>query len=340
MDKVVFITGGTGMLGCSIIEQILITQESWTIYVLYRSPKTLATLNLITDKYQGSRNKVIPVLGDISDMHSLRSHVPEAADAFIHTAAATSQWSAENDLLVKVNVEGTNNVIKICLEKGVKKLVYTSSIAAYSPTDGACMTEDSPKLGEQNVGYYNKTKYWSELNVLKAVREDGLQACILNPTQVLGKYDTGSWVHLFHRVIKKELTALGTGSGCFANCTEVGKAHVAAIEHGRVGENYILGGPSRPFYDLAREVMKLQGESYPIKILPNFVVHSLAYVADWYSYLWSHTRPFITPPIAYRLTTTYTVDSTKARNELGYKDDIPFEDSVREEYEWVVNPQV
>jgi len=327
------------MIGLTVIEEILRTKHKWKVYALYRSKNNITVLNQLLEKYP-SDNEVILVQGDITDLESLRRHIPERADAVLHIAAATSQWSGENDLLIKVNVEGTKNVITACLEKGVKKLVYTSSIAAYAPGDGARLDENSPKLGEQHVSYYNKTKYRSEIDVLKAVREDGLPAVILNPTQVIGKYDTGSWVQLFHAVMNKALPVIGAGGGCFAHGREVAKAHIAAIDNGRVGENYILGGPSHSFLELATEILKLRGESYSPKVAPNFVFYTLGFVLDWYSYLWSHKKPLITPAIDARLTTAYYVDCTKARNELGYNDNVPFEQVVLEEYNWVVNPEV
>ena len=126
-----------------------------------------------------------------------------------------------------------------------------------------------------NALQYAITKLEGEELVRKAVREQNLDAVILNPCHIIGPWDTHNWIQLFEKVIDKSLPGIPPASGNFAWVGEVALAHIAAANQGRTGENYILGGP---FSTMLAMIQEMQGQlNYPVstKTTPAFLLKAM-----------------------------------------------------------------
>ncbi|MGH3002495.1 MAG: NAD-dependent epimerase/dehydratase family protein, partial [Gaiellaceae bacterium] len=172
-------------------------------------------------------------------------------DAVVHVAALYS-YEAEEPLVEAVNVSGTRNVVEACRRRGVRRLVYTSTAGTCGPVRGRDATErDTPPDWELAVPY-KRTKLAAERLVVETAR-DGLDAVVVNPTTPVGPGDrkptpTG---RMIAGVARGRIRAfVGTTGLNVVSVEDVARGHVLALEHGRRGERYLLGGVNLTLRDL------------------------------------------------------------------------------------------
>ena len=212
---------------------------------------------------------------DLEDRARLRTAIA-GCDAVFHLAALYS-YDAPVVEHERVNVRGTRTVIELCLELGVKRLVHTSTCGTCGPVPGRAATEgDGPPSWELAVPY-KRTKLEAERIVLAAAR-DGLDAVVVNPTTPVGEGDcaptpTG-------RMIEGVATGryrgfVDTGVN-LVDVRDVARGHVLALEHGRSGERYLLGGVDLTLEEVFGVVAELAGRSRPRLRVPYPVVRAAA----------------------------------------------------------------
>lgn len=318
--RTAFVTGGTGFLGLVLIDELL--SRGWQVTALHRPTADL--------KYLKQRDVTL-AKGDILDIDGLRRAMPDNPDAVFHVAANINMWSRRNAEQTRDNVDGTHNMVSVALEKGAKKFIHTSTISVYGLQKGK-INENAPKLGRESWINYQRSKYLAEQEVLRGV-EHGLDATMLNPCNIVGAYDTGGWARMFGMVIRDELPGVPPGENSFCDVREVAKAHVEAVDRGKTGENYLLGGIDATYLDMIRVIGELTGKKVPGKALPAWLVRTVGKLRHWRSYL-TGRPPTLTPEMA-RLTTRHLfADSAKAERELGYKA-VPLRDMLKESYDWL-----
>ena len=200
---------------------------------------------------------------DLADRERLRSAI-EGCDAVFHLAALYSYEApaAEHE---RVNVEGTRTVVELCRELGVRRLVHTSTCGTCGPVEGREATEeDSPPDWELAVPY-KRTKLEAERIVLAAASE-GLDAVVVNPTTPVGDGDrfptpTG---RMIEGIATGRYRAFLARTGVnVVDVRDVARGHVLAIEHGKAGERYLLGGANLTLGELFSAVAELAGRPRP-----------------------------------------------------------------------------
>lgn len=212
---------------------------------------------------------------DLLDREGLE-HAVDGCEAVVHVAALYS-YDASPELIEHVNVDGTRNVIGACLHKGVRRLVHTSTSGTCGPIPGRPATEaDAPAPWELAVPY-KRTKLAAEQLVLAAAR-DGLDAVVVNPTSPIGPGDgkptpTG-------RMIAGVATGrirfyLGNFGLNVVDVSDVARGHALALERGRTGERYIVGGTDLPLEELLARIADLAGSTRPRLRIP----YALAFAA-------------------------------------------------------------
>ena len=210
-----------------------------------------------------------------------------------HVAGNTSLWSGGNAQQTLENVDGTRFVVETCLKKKVGRLVHTSSVASWGEQHVVPFDETAPQHAAGSFVNYERTKYLGELEVLKGVQR-GLAACIMNPGHIVGRYDANSWARLIRLVDAQKLPGIPPGEGTWAAATEVARAHIAAVEKGRVGERYLLGGTFATFVEAIRIIGQLTGKKVPTRAMPGWVIRALGRVSQWGSYV-TKRPPQVTP---------------------------------------------
>ena len=318
--KTAFVTGGTGFVGLNLLEQL--QSKGWQVTVLHRANSNLSRL---------APFKVALTEGDITDDQSLLKAIPPKVDVVFHTAANTSVWSKNNRIQERDNVIGTRNVVRASLESGAKRLIHTSTWNTFGMVHEV-MNEESPQLGFKSWINYDRTKYQAEQEVRQGIRE-GLDAVIINPSHIIGRYDTHNWAKVVRLIYERRLPGIPPGAGSFCHAEQVALAHIAAAEKGVCGENYLLGGTDANFVDVVRIVGELTGRKVPKRPLPAWLMKLVARVHVIRAGI-TGKEPDLTPEAAAMITAHPRIVSDKAERVLGYRK-VPLRDMLEDSYAWL-----
>jgi dihydroflavonol-4-reductase len=315
-----FVTGGTGFLGRNLIEQLV--RQGWQITALHRPTSDLATLADLPVRL---------VAGDILDPASLGRALPERVDALFHLAADIAMWSGHAARQTRVNVEGTRNLVDAARAAGVRRMVHTSTWNAYGLEQGA-ISEDSPRQGGRSWINYDRTKFLAEEAVRAGVAA-GLDAVIVNPAHLIGRYDRHGWARLISAAPRRRLPGVPPGAGTFCHAAEAARAHIAAAEQGRKGANYLLSGEDASFVELFRVINAVTGSRVPLRPLPAWLFRLSARVSVVLARLTGGT-PEATPEGVAIACARARVVSRRAEQELGYRP-ASLQTMVEDSYRWL-----
>jgi nucleoside-diphosphate-sugar epimerase len=320
--RTAFVTGGTGFIGRHVVEQL--TAAGWHVVALHRPSADVRHLETYGAEL---------VEGTVEDATSIGRAMPPQCDAVFHLAGNTSLWSGGNAEQTQVNVFGTANIVQAAIVKDARFLVHTSSVASWGHQDVIPFDETAPSNARESFINYERTKYRSELEVEKGVGR-GLRAVIMNPGHVLGRYDVTGWARLVRGVHQKKLPGVPPGAGSWASGEQVARAHIAAIDHGRVGDRYLLGGIDATYLEVVRQIATLAGRPVPTRAMPGWAMRALGRASQWGSYV-TRKPPQVTPEIAEAMARPpHYFRSDKAIRELGYEA-VPLADMLRESYDWL-----
>jgi dihydroflavonol-4-reductase len=316
----VAVTGASGHIGGNLVRALLARGEQVRVLVR-KDRRALEGLD------------VEMVEGDMLDIESLRRLV-RGADTVFHLAARISIAGPEGGLVHRTNVTGPQNIAQVCLECGVRRLVHTSSIHAFSthPNSEVVDEKRTLALGPQHMDY-DRSKANGQLAILAAVKQ-GLDAVIVNPGAVLGPHDyklsrMGSvLLDLYHR----RIPALIDGGYNWVDARDVAEGMIAAREKGRTGECYLLTGRWAHVAELASLVTKLTGRKTPRFATPLWLAALVSYPSLWWG-MASRVTPKFTPKAVRSIQMHRYISHMKATDELGYNPR-PLEATVRDTLEW------
>lgn len=326
-QRTAYVTGATGFLGLHIVEQL--KNRDWRVVALRRANSNTDIL----DRFGAEQ-----VEGDITDPDSILRTMPENCDAVFHAAALTSVWKKQAAEQERINVDGTRNVVRAALEKGAGRLLHTSTWNVFDWSGGE-IDEDSPKGGDTAWICYNRTKLEAEEAVLAAVAAEGLDAVILNPSHIIGRYDRHNWARLIAMAAMGRLPGVPPGAGDFAHGPAVAAAHIAAFEKGGRGRNYLLGGPHASFLELVRFIARhARQEKIPKRPVPTFLLKAMGHFEEKMASI-TGWKPEVTPEAAEMVSRKVTIVSTRARDELGYEP-TPLEEAVEDAYSFLMREKI
>lgn len=321
MAKTAFVTGGTGFIGINLIE--LLVEEGWSVTALHR-----ATSNL---KYL-SQFPIALAEGSITDRESLERAIPEGTDVVFHVAGDTNFWSAKNAQQDANNIDGTRNMVEVAAQKGVGTFIHTSSNSIWGRAQGT-IDEDTPVEGASSWINYERSKCLGEREALRGTKL-GMKVVALNPTEVVGPYDTTSFGRLFFLLRDGDLPAVSPGTIQVTHVHDVVRAHLDAVTKGRSGERYLLTGDEIAFPDFVREIARISGAKAPMTA-PAWIFKIYARVSVMIAAI-TGKEPDVTPELATSMSDTgRTFLYDKAIRELGYRIQAP-EVAIRDNYEWLL----
>jgi len=301
------VTGGAGHLGNVLVRELVSRGEKVRVLIL-PGEDTQSLDGLDVERVEGN------VLDKVSLVDAM-----SGIDVVFHLASLVSITGDQENLVYAVNVEGTQNVIDAVRQSGVKKLIYTSSIHALErPPEGVVVDEHLDFDPENSAGVYDRTKAQASLLIQKASQE-GLNACIVCPTGVVGPYDyrRSEMGELLLSWMDKPLNFLVEGAYDFVDVRDVANGQILARDLGKKGETYILGGERIELKALHRLVQKITGKKTKPITFPLPIALIVAPMAEFY-YKITKTRPRVT---RYALETVFSnsnISSEKAKKELGY----------------------
>ena len=251
------VTGANGHVGANLCRTLLAEGHQVKAFV-HTNANSLKGLDLEI------------VHGSLGDLNSLRN-LCRGAEIVFHLAAMISIDGQKNKLL-EVNVEGTKNLINVIKENGVRRLIHFSSIHALShfPLDEP-MDETRPLVMEGPT-WYEITKSKAEKIVLDASK-NGLDAIVINPTAVIGPNDFKPSLvgTVLIRLYNKSLPALVPGGYNWVDVRDIVRGVISAMDKGRKGERYILGGKWISVLDLAATLEKVTGKKVIKFMIPTQV---------------------------------------------------------------------
>ncbi|MDX1695151.1 MAG: SDR family oxidoreductase [Ketobacteraceae bacterium] len=318
--KTAYVTGSTGFLGLNIIELLL--EDGWRVLALRRSTSRTSDLD---------RLDVTQLEGDVTDAESLLKTLPEGVDAVFHVAADTSTWSANNARQMRINVDGTRNMVAAAIRKKARRFIHTSSIGAYGKLDGVTLTEDTPSNAMTSGINYYRSKFLAESAVREGITR-GLDAVILNPAQVVGPYDYNYNPLIFNSMLTGQMKGVPRGNTVCGHVRDYARAHLQAYYRGRCGENYLLGGQKPSFRDMFATIGEILEVRTPKATLPAPLLTLLGFIMERISRL-TGKEPLLTPEKVLLLNHRIDIDSSKAERELGFST-CSLEEMFRDAYEW------
>src|SRR3984885_3628344 len=302
----ILVTGASGFLGSAIAAALRARGHS--IRVLAR-PSSLRTNLDPAD---------VVCEGDLRDRAALAAALKGARYLF-HAAADYRLWARDPEEIRRSNVEGTRLIMEEALSAGVERIVYTSSVATLKITDGAASTEDNPLADGEGIGVYKRSKVAAERLVEAMIHRDGLPAVIVNPSTPIGPRDvrpTPTGRIIVEAASGRMPAFVDTGLN-LAHVDDVAAGHIAALERGRIGERYILGGANVFLADMLVDIAGLVGRRPPTVKLPRTMLYPIAYGAELLATL-RGVEPFITMDGLRMARHHMFFDDSKARRELGY----------------------
>lgn len=273
------------------------------------------------------------VEANILDYPSLLTAM-DGVEVVFHLASLVAIVPGQFPLMQKVNVEGTANVIKACIEKGIQRLIYTSSIHAYGHPDKKIIIDESLPFDVNAAGGgYDQTKAEASNLVIEATK-NGLNAVILAPTGVLGPKDfkRSEMGEMTYSWMKKSPTFSMKGAYDFVDVRDVVDAHIKAIENGEAGEAYLLPGHQISVRDYRAMVQNAAGAKGLEIYVPLWLVRLVAPLAEWFYHLLKK-RPRLTRYALNTLLSNSKICGEKAAKVLGFHAR-PLEETVRDSVKW------
>jgi nucleoside-diphosphate-sugar epimerase len=319
--KLAFVSGATGFLGLNIVAEL--ARRGWDIVALHRPQSDLKTL---------ARFPVRLAVGNVEDRASLERAMPTAVDTVFHAAADTSLWGRNGARQRSTNVDGTRNMVAAAFERGVKKFVHTSSSTVYGFA-AARFDETTPLNGRTARFNYMRTKALAEDEVRSGIAR-GLDAVIVNPAVMIGRYDRHNWARLIRLASEGRLPRIPPGRASFCHAAEVARTHVEAAARGRTGENYLLGGADASFRQLIRAVGEMAGRATNPRMASRSMLRLTGRVLESVSWF-TGVEPLLTAEAAAYLSADMTCRSGKAIAELDYRP-ASLPTMLGDYYDWLV----
>ena len=300
-------TGATGFVGSAVARALL--AHGHTLRLLVRPGGNRANIAGLPAELAE---------GDLRDPASLERAVA-GCRYVVHVAADYRLWVPDPEEMNRANVDGSRALFLAARAAGVERMVYCSSVAALGLIgDGTPADETTPNALEKVIGTYKRSKYLAEQAVL-ALARDGVPVVIVNPSAPVGPRDikpTPTGKMIADTAAGRMPAFVDTGLNV-AHVDDVGEGHVLALERGRVGECYILGGEDMSMQDLLGLVAEAAGRKPPRVKIPHGALYPLALASEGLARV-AGIEPIVTRDILAMARKKMFFSSAKARAELGY----------------------
>lgn len=309
MGERIFVSGATGFIGSTLVKRL--ADNGSRVHAFYRSES----------KAENIRQKGVQLFkGDILDEDSVKSAMKDCTRAY-HVAAFAGVWAKDPSQIYRQNVDGAMNVVRAAKACGTKRVVITSTAGILGPSDGDPVNEETP-VPSSFFTTYEASKSLME-QTLAELSDPLPEVIIVNPTRVygpgllsesngvsrmIGKYLEGKW---------KLIPGNGKSSGNYVHVEDVVSGFILAMEKGKPGERYILGGDNISYnklFDLTREFGRVNFRLFHV---PLWLMLFVASMMGFWTKL-TGMAPMILPGLVRKFNHNWIVSSEKAKSELGY----------------------
>jgi len=322
-----FVTGATGFLGSHVVRALI--AQGAQLRLLVRPSSDLRNIeDLNADR----------VLGDLRDPASFEKALA-GCEAVFHVAADYRLWVRDPEQMYRSNVEGTRTLLEAAREQGVRRVVYTSSVATMGftsngQTNGYLADEESPVSLADMIGHYKRSKFMAEQVAFEAARS-GVDVVVVNPTTPVGERDvkptpTGRIVLDF---LKGKFPAYVETGLNLVDAAECAGGHIQALEKGKSGERYILGGENLTLKQILDRLAAITGLKSPTVKLPYVFAFATGVVDEMVTGRLLRREPRATIDAVRMGRKMMFVSSAKAERELGWRM-VPVDGALQRSVEW------
>ena len=315
----ILVTGATGFLGNNIVRALLADDHEVTVAKRVSSdPRTLDGLNVqAVDVELTDLSQVSPITGDV--------------DLVIHSAAMIQLGWSRLPQSRRINVEGTRTVAEACRRQNVRML-HISTVDALAASDGKTPVIETKLDPPKPACSYVISKREAEIAFLDQV-EKGLDGVILSPGFMVGPNDWRPSSGEMMLALWKQWIPFAPAGGCsVADVRDVAEGVISAIEHGRTGERYILGGENVTYLDLWKRMATVMNRPQPKMVLPNWLAELGGRGGDLAAKFLKH-EPQVNSAASRMGQLFHWCDSTKAKTELGYQLQ-PVDTALEDAWQW------
>lgn len=318
-----FITGGSGFVGANLVQAL--NERAIEARVLLRPTSSRRALQGLT--YE-------TVAGDILDDPNNLAQAMDGCEWVFHVAAVADYWRQKHERIYHVNVEGTRNVLNAAKIAGVRRFVFTSSLAAMGIHDGeGQMLDETHAFNLPPKRFpYGHSKWLAEQDVREACRPD-FETVIVNPSIVLGPRDvnqiSGSMIV---QAARGRLRFRLPGGSNFIDVADVAVGHIAAAKVGRPGERYILGAHNLTYEEATPIICEVVGRKPPQLRVPTWILPPAAAIVRVARAVMGNAIPFDDKQVQL-MDKFLFADTRKARDELSLPQ-TPFRTTVQRTYNW------
>ncbi|HVI89589.1 MAG TPA: hopanoid-associated sugar epimerase [Dongiaceae bacterium] len=317
------VTGAAGFVGSAVVRQLL--ERGETVRAFVRPSSDLRNLSDL---------KIEILRGDLTDRRSIDQAI-QGCDSLFHVAADYRLWVPNPAAMFAANVEGTRQMMLAAGEAGVKRIVYTSSVATLGLLpEGAAADEDTLATPADMIGPYKQSKFEAEKVVKQMIAAAGLPAVIVHPSTPIGPRDlkpTPTGKIVVDAASGRMPGFVDTGLNV-VHVDDVAIGHLQAFEHGRIGERFILGSENLTLAEILAIVARLCNRRPPSLRIPHDVVMPIAGLAEIWARL-TGKEPFATRDGVRLARKKMFFTCDRAIRQLGYQPR-PAEAAIADAVQW------
>ncbi len=334
----VLVTGASGFIGTRLVQKLV--DRGNRVRALSRRDRFDPLPGFPPKQARPLDHENVEVVrGDITDAESV-DRATEGCQYVFSLAGLAQNWAKDMNLFYEVNVQGTRNVLDAVQKHRVERVVVTSTVVTLGPSRGATLrTEDELRITSQFFTEYERTKYHGEQLALKRAEEGG-PVVIVNPTRVYGPgylveaNSVSKMIDMYDRGLMPFTLNGGRNFGNWALVDDVADGMILAMEKGRLGQKYLLGGENASLEQILELVDEITGRRHFQLSIPSGLALSLAWClkkrAEWFG-----IHPVMTPGWIRTFLADWAYSTEKSERELGYRG-TPLAEGVRLTYDWLM----
>lgn len=321
MSKKILVTGADGLLGSNLVRELL--DRGYKVKAFIQPGRKVNTLDgLAIEKFEGN----------LLDKNSVREAMKDC-DIVIHAAASTSVWPVRQEIIRKVNIEGSGNVAECAMEKQIEKMVYvgTASTFGFGPMENPG-TEKNGYISDKYGMDYMDSKFEAHKKMLDHASK-GLNVSIVNPTFMIGAFDSGpSSGAMIIALYKGKVPGFTNGGRNYIYVKDAAKGIANAITMGRKGESYIIGNENLSYKDAFEKIAAALGVKAPSRRVPDWFMLTYGRCSSFFAKIRGKT-PAVSHNLAMIGIDKHYFSAKKAIEELKLPQ-TPIEVAVKEAADW------
>ncbi len=308
MSKTIFVTGGTGFLGSYILRYLV--KERYSVRALKRKNSPMFLVEDIQDKVDW-------IEGDILDTVALEDAMQDTDEVY-HCAAVVTFDPKKFDYMLRVNQEGTENIVNIALAFGIKKLLHVSSIAALGRYKNINNYNEAVKWERSPFNsQYAISKHGAEQEVWRGIAE-GLNAAIINPSVIIGSGIWGKGTTTFFNQVWNGLRFYPSGTTGFVDVRDVAKFAIQLMNSKIHSQRFLLNSENWSYHQLFTTIAKSLGKTPP-SIKTSQLMNNLAWRGDWFLSKLLGKQRLITREVARHVGRTYLYGNEKSKSFFDFQ---------------------